>query len=211
MTSLHWAGYTFPVTGVSGVRAQWTEPTVTGPDGAEEFVWVGVGGWDQAVQNIIQIGTFAYFPSAYQTNQGIWYQHVPGPTAQFPLIGVSPGDEIAASVVQTSSARDDWRISLDDVSGGESFTKVVKFDSLDAYPSFVVEDPNSGPPGPSGPFFPFPRWGKVSFSNMQIRISGSWKPAAAFYGYQIQMVRGEQTLATAGPLDMRSGFTARQQ
>jgi hypothetical protein len=46
---------------------------------------------------------------------------------------------------------------------------------------------------------------------MQIRVSGSWKPVAAFYGYQIQMVRGEQTLAAAGPLDTRSGFTARQQ
>ncbi|HEY6788177.1 MAG TPA: G1 family glutamic endopeptidase [Trebonia sp.] len=211
MTGEHWAGYTFPVGGVSGVRAQWTEPTVTGPSGAEEFVWVGIGGWGTTVQNIIQIGTFAYFPNAHQTNQGIWYENVPGPLAQFPLIDVSPGDGIAASVVQAGSAQDEWRISLDDVTSGQSFTKVLKFDSLDAYPSFVVEDPNSGPPGPAGPFFPFPRWGEVSFSDMQIRISGTWKPAAAFYGYQVQMIRDGRTLATAGPLDMRSGFTAHQQ
>jgi hypothetical protein len=209
-TAEHWAGYTFPVSGVSGVRAQWTEPSVTGQADAQENVWVGVGGWNQTVQNIIQIGTFAYFPSAYQTNQGIWYELVPGSREQYPLIPVSPGDEIAASVVQVRRAQGEWRMSLVDITSGQAFTKVEKFDSLGAYPSFVVEDPNSGAPGPTGPFAPFPHWGTVSFSDMQVCIAGRWRPAASIYGYRIQMVRDGQTLATAGPLDARSGFTARQ-
>jgi hypothetical protein len=192
------------------VRAQWSEPTVTGHAGAEEFVWVGIGGWDETVQNIIQVGTFAYFPGGGQMNQGIWYQLVPSlQHAQFPLIGVGPGDEIAASVVQLK-AREDWQMSLTDVSSGQSFTKTVKFGSLNAYPSFIVEDPNSGPLGPSGPFYPFPSWGTVTFSNTQIRIAGRWKPAASIYGYRINMVRNGQTLAVAGPLDTSSGFSAKQ-
>ena len=215
-TSEHWAGYTFPVSGVSGVRAEWTEPSVaTGHASAQEDVWIGVGGWNQTVQNIIQVGTFAYFPSANrdQVNQGIWYELVPGsPHSQYPLIPVDPGDEIAASIVQVGRAsQDEWRMSLVDISGGQSFTKVVKFDSLDAYPSFVEEDPNSGPPGPTGPFAPYPGWGSVSFSNMEVCVDGRWTPAAAIYGYRVQMVRDGRTLATAGPLNARSGFTARQQ
>ncbi len=214
--SEHWAGYTFPVNGVSGVRAEWTEPSVrTGKASGQEDVWVGVGGWNETVQNIIQVGTFAYFPGADQGQviQGIWYELVPGsPHSEYPLIPVSPGDEIAASIVQVGRAsKDEWRMSLADVTSGRSFTKVVKFNSLDAYPSFVVEDPNSGPPGPTGPFVPFPRWGAVSFSNMQFCVNGRWAPAASTHAYRVQMVRDGQTLATAGPLNGGSGFTARQQ
>jgi hypothetical protein len=210
LASGHWVGYTFPTGGVTGVRAQWSEPTVTGHTGAEEFVWVGIGGWDETVQNIIQVGSFAYFPGGGQMNQGIWYQLVPSlQHPQFPLIGVGPGDEIAASVVQLK-AREDWQMSLTDMSSGQSFTKTVKFRSLGAYPSFVVEDPNSGPLGPSGPFYPFPSWGTVTFSNTQVRIASRWKPAASIYGYRINMVRNGQALAVAGPLDTRSGFSAKQ-
>jgi hypothetical protein len=183
---------------------------VTGQVHSEEYVWVGVGGWNDTVQNIVQVGTFAYFPAAGQTNQGIWWEYVPGPQAQYPLIAVNPGDEIAASVVEVTGTTDEWRMSLDDVTGGESFTKVIKFNSLNAYPSFVVEDPNSGAPGPTGPFYAFPQWGTVSFTNMQVCVNGRWKPAASIFGYRIQMVRNGATLATSGPLNSRSGFTARQ-
>lgn len=212
VASNHWVGYTFPVGDVTGVRTQWSEPGVTGPAGAEEFVWVGIGGWDETVQNIIQVGTFAYFPAASERNQAIWYELVPGlQHPQYPnFIGVSPGDEIAASVVQLKAPRDHWQMSLTDLSSGESFTKTVEFHSLNAYPSFVVEDPNSGPLGPSGPFYPFPSWSTVTFSNTEICIAGRWKPAASIYGYRINMTRNGQVLAVAGPLDTRSGFSAEQ-
>ena len=89
VTSLHWVGYTFPVRHVTGVRAQWIEPRVTGRHGSEEFVWLGVGGWNQADNNIIQDGTFAYFPPGGGRNEGVWYERVPiNPEAKFPLVPV---------------------------------------------------------------------------------------------------------------------------
>jgi Peptidase A4 family len=210
LASTHWTGYTFPVRGVTGVRAQWSEPTVSGPSHAEEFIWLGIGGWDETLQNIIQIGTFAYFPGAGDIHQGIWYQLVPTHQhARFPRVDVSPGDEIAASIV-LKPRQQRWRMSLTDVSNGTTFAKTVHFDSLGAYPAFIVEDPNKGPLGPSGPFYVFPHWGKVTFRDMQIRIAGSWKPAASIYGHRIQMIRNEHILATAGPLNKRSGFSAKQ-
>jgi hypothetical protein len=208
LTGHHWVGYTFPVSGVSGVRAEWEQPQVTGQTSDEVFVWIGLGGWNQTEGNIIQIGTFGYFPTAYQLNEGIWYEHVPGPLAQYPLKAVGPGDEVAASIVE--AGRDEWRMTLNDISSGMSYTKVLKFDSLGSYPDFVVEDPDKGNGGANGPFVPFARWGTVSFSDMEVLMAGQWKPAASIYGYRIQMVRGDQTLATAGPLSTRSGFTARQ-
>lgn len=209
LASEHWTGYTFPASGVTGVRAQWSEPTVTGAFRAEEFIWVGIGGWNETVQNIIQIGTFAYFPGGNQIHQGIWYQLIPGLRhPYYPLIGVNPGDEIAASIVQLRPQK--WRMSLTDVSNGETFVKTVHFDSLGAYPSFVVEDPNRGAVGLSGPFYAFPHWGKVPFRSMEIRIAGRWKPAASIYGYRIQMIRNGHMLAAAVPLNKRSGFLAKQ-
>jgi hypothetical protein len=203
-------GYTFPDSNVTGVRAEWTEPTVSGSTGAEEFVWIGVGGWNGALSNIIQDGTFVYFPEDGGTNEGIWYQRVPiNQKAIFPLVDVSPGDQIYASVIRLAQAT--WQISVNDVSGGSTFSVALPFHSLGAYPSFVVEDPNTGPPGPAGPFYPFPHWGSVNFSNIQVRVGATWVPAASLPGIRINMVQNGTVLATASPLSRRSSFSAIQQ
>jgi Peptidase A4 family len=208
-SSRHWVGYTFPAQNVTGVRAEWTEPTVTGRAGDEEFVWIGIGGWNQTGSNIIQAGTFVYFPGGGQTNEGVWYQRVPeNQKAIFPLVGVGPGDHIYASVVLLPGGR--WRMAVDDVSSGSAFSIALPFQSLGAYPSFVVEDPDSGPLGDAGPFFPLPRWGSVAFSNVQVRVRRSWVAAAALPAIQISMVRDGNVLATAGPLSRQSSFSVVQ-
>lgn len=208
-SSRHWVGYTFPVQNVTGVRAEWTEPTVTGRTGDEEFVWIGIGGWNQTGSNIIQAGTFVYFPGGGRTNEGVWYQRVPeNQKAIFPLVGAGPGDHIYASVVHLPAGQ--WRMAVDDVTSGSAFSIGLPFQSLGAYPSFVVEDPDSGPLGDAGPFFPLPRWGSVAFSNVQVRVGRNWVAAASLPAIQISMVRGGKVLATAGPLSRRSSFSAVQ-
>jgi hypothetical protein len=208
-TSRHWAGYTFPTQNVTGVRAEWIEPTVTGRTGEEEFIWIGIGGWDQTGSNIIQAGTFVYFPGGGQTNEGVWYQRVPvNQKAVFPLVGVGPGDRIYASVVLLPGGQ--WRMAVDDVTIGSAFGITLPFHSLGAFPSFVVEDPDSGPLGDEGPFYPFPRWGSVTFSNVQVRVGRTWVAAASLPAIQISMVRDGVVLATAGPLSRKSSFAAVQ-
>jgi hypothetical protein len=208
-TSRHWVGYTFPAQNVTGVRAEWTEPTVTGRTGDEEFVWIGVGGWNQTGSNIIQAGTFVYFPGGGQTNEGVWYQRVPvNQKAIFPLVGVGPGDHIYASVVLLPGG--EWRMAVDDVTSRSAFSIALPFQSLGAYPSFVVEDPDSGPLGDAGPFFPLPRWGSVAFSNVQVRVRRSWVAAASLPAIRISMVRDGTVLATVGPLSRQSSFSAVQ-
>ena len=207
--SRHWVGYTFPAGNVTGVRAEWTEPTVSGRSGAQEFVWLGIGGWNQTNSNIIQAGTFAYFPGRSQTNEGVWYQRVPvDQKAIFPLVGVSAGDHIYASVIQLPGGK--WRMTVADVSLPSSFGITLSFQSLGAYPSFVVEDPDSGKLGNAGPFYPFPRWRSVVFSDLQVRVGRVWVAAASLRAIRIDMVRDGRVLATAGPLSRGSSFSARQ-
>jgi hypothetical protein len=211
MTSEHWVGYTFPTSNVTGVRAEWTEPSVQGGANSEEFVWIGVGGWNQTDDNIVQDGTFVYYPPGGGRNEGIWYEQVPpiNGEAKFPGQPVSPGDHVYASVIHLARP-DQWLVSVDDVTDDSNFATTLHFHSMDAYPSFVLEDPDNGPAGPAGPFFPFPHWGTVTISNMQVRVGSSWVPAASLPAYQIDMVRSGRVLAHAGPLTARSSFSAVQ-
>jgi hypothetical protein len=206
--SLHWVGYTFPVGHVTGVRAEWTEPRVTGRKGDEEFVWLGVGGWGRRDDNIIQEGTFAYFPTNSRRNEGIWYELVPLEFAQYAGVPVFPGNHINASVTLLSARRHVWRLILSDTTSGGRFVRSLTFHSLGEFPSFVVEDPDMGNVGATGPFFPFPRWTPVTFTHMGIRIGNRWVAAARLSRYRINMVRGRHVLATAGGLSGQSSFTA---
>jgi hypothetical protein len=209
--SLHWVGYTFPAGHVTGVRADWTEPRVTGKKGSEEFVWLGVGGWDATDDNIVQAGTFVYFPPAGGRNEGIWWERVPTDSgAQFPLVAADPGDHIQGTITLVAGTTNKWRISIVDTTLGTSFIKIVKFKSLEADPSFVVEDPNKGAPGPNGPFYPFPAWKTVTFTHIQARIGKTWTAVAKLARYRVNMVRGAKTYATAGALTKQSSFTATQ-
>jgi hypothetical protein len=206
--SLHWVGYTFPVKNVTGVRADWTEPTVTGKAGSEEFIWLGVGGWNATDNNIVQAGTYAYLPGGGQRDEGIWYERVPtDPDAQFPGIAVDAGDHIVGTITLIAGTVRQWRISIVDSTLGTSFAKTVKFKSLEADPSFVVEDPNAGPPSPKGPFYPFPNWKSVTFTHVAARIGKTWTAVAKFTRYRVNMVRGTKTYATAGVLTSQSSFT----
>jgi hypothetical protein len=208
--SLHWVGYTFPVSHVTGVRAQWTEPRVTGKKGDEEFVWLGIGGWNQADNNIIQDGTFTYFPGGGLRNEGVWDELVPNEEAKFPGVPVGPGDHIYSSITLVSARNNKWHMYLHDLTSGATFSKTVKFKSLESYPSFVVEDPNKGKPSPTGPFYPFPRWKSVTFTHIGVRIRNRWVGAASLTRYRVNMVRGRKTYAAAGSLSRKSAFTATQ-
>jgi len=211
--SPNWVGYTFLKGDVTGVRAQWLEPMVTGEKGDEEFVWLGIGGWAFTLDNLIQVGTFAYFPSTGAIRQGSWYELVPvDGTAQFrPGINVSPGDRIFASIVELQQSARVWEMQLVDVTAGESFDRVIEFNSLRTYPAFVVEDPTNGPStARAGPYDPFPHWGTVTFSSMQVRIGEAWTSAAALRAYRWRMVRNGSVLAAAGPVSVDSGFSSFQ-
>lgn len=200
LTDPHWCGYTFPQGNLTGIRAEWQEPTVTAQTGAEEFTWIGIGGWNETGDNLIQVGTFAYFPSSGGIHQGMWYETIPPNIAQFPLIGVSPGDTIFASIELVQPNPQTWHMQVIDETTQATLDKTMQYQSVETYADYVVEDPNetqsSGPP-----YYPLPSFSPVAFSNMQVRVGSFWVATNAYYGYQITMERNGRTVSTPGALN----------
>jgi hypothetical protein len=177
----------------------------------EELVWIGIGGAKDSVSNIIQVGTFAWVPpDGGKISEGIWYERVPGDNGtQSPDLSVLPGDHIYASITSVAQTPNEWSVALVDGSDFATFSQVLHFESLESYPSFVVENP--APPDPASfPLTPFPRWGSVAFTNMQVCIGGTWRAAAALPAIRVDMISSRATVASASPLTSQSSFTATQ-
>ena len=195
--SQHWAGYTFVQRGVTGIRAQWREPTVTGKPGDELFIGIGIGGWGEAEQNLMQIGSFASVTSSGGERHGLWSETWPQHSAEFPPAGVAPGDQIFASIELVQEHPQTWHVLVVDVMTQAKIDTTIQFNSMQAYADFVIEDPKlTGSVGP--PFYALPHFSPVRFSNMQVRASGDWITAEAIYGLNtIYMQNGEELTDTS--------------
>jgi hypothetical protein len=75
MSMTFWAGYSMAARDVTGVRAQWLEPTVSGVARSSEFLWVGIGSWDATP--VVQAGTYVMFPGGRDEWRGSWYERYP--------------------------------------------------------------------------------------------------------------------------------------
>ncbi len=197
-SSPNWSGYTFPQGQITGVRAQWTEPDVSNQvPGAYVVTWVGVGGWDQSYDNIVQIGTRAVVVGS-QVVHDVWYETLP-PNHWYSLGTIAAGDSVSASVVLEAGSTQKWDLSLVDLTAHQTFKITVTFSSLRIYADYIVEDPdatsNNGPP-----YYPFPRFAPITISKADVRYTNDWLAIAAVAGLQVTLVQSNRTLARPGPL-----------
>jgi hypothetical protein len=200
-----WAGYTFYVPGVTGVRADWTEPLVAPAKArAAEFVWLGIGGWYS--RSIMQVGTQVFFPGGNYEDENVWYERYPlDKTAVGVNFEVFAETTIQATLIRLPGPGGRWRMRVKTTTGAV-WTKTVTYTAPVAGPDFVVEDPGL----PHGGYAPFPSWGSVAFSHMSVQVDGRWYPAGHFAGLRLAMARNGKTLATASALAGGSSFTAHQ-
>ncbi len=203
-TSPSWSGYTVYRGHVTGARARWIVPGVTGPDTAHLAIWVGVGGWGTVAQNanIAQIGTLAYVVPGGTVEQRIWYEFAPPNIYTLTSVTVQPGDDVTASVVLLAGSR--WRLSLSDLSSGGGFHITRQFDSLKSSGDAIAEDPESAPTYVL--HFPLAHFSPVQFSAVAIRVGAHWHALSTLSSQRITMVQHGRTLAFASPLSA-SGFT----
>lgn len=198
-TSPNWSGYTLPRGIISGVRAQWTEPQVSNQvPGAYMVTWIGVGGWDQSYNNIVQIGTRAVVYGG-QVVHDVWYETLP-PNHWYSLGTIAAGDTVAASVTLEAGSIQKWDLALIDLTAHQTFKITVTFSSLRVYADYIVEDPdatsNNGPP-----YFPFPAFAPITISKADVRFNGGdWLSIAAITSLQVALVQSGRTLARPGPL-----------
>jgi hypothetical protein len=205
--SANWAGYTLPQGGVTGARARWQEPTTSGATGAYVLVWIGVGGWERTYDNIVQVGSWDHVAPDGSVAHRVWYETLPPNQWQISDVSVSPGDRLFASVELTQAGPPQrWHLYLLDVTTGRALDRTVTFQSLRAYASFVVEDPdataNNGPP-----YFALARFSPIAFEDMQVRYGAAWVSAGTVYGLRVTMEQAGRVQARPGPLSQGRGFT----
>ena len=201
--SPNWSGYVVPSSSalVTGISGDWTVPLLNCSDtpGGDVSMWVGIGGEEWATGGssgaLLQTGISSECVDGAQQNEA-WWEVVPATPndetffANFPVL---PGDEIQASVYETTTGA--WQTKVTDVNTGLTAAMItgdiwgvgetaagtideqgssVNYHYSGAYTAeWIVEDPEQGSATPGGPLFPFANFGSVTFSNMTSSFT-SW-------------------------------------
>lgn len=151
----YWAGYSVAARDVTGVRAEWLEPSVSGVAKSSEYVWVGIGSWYAAP--VVQAGTYVLFPGGRYEWRGSWYERYPrDPRGITGDLTEYSGDTIDASVTLLPGAGRRWRMTVRDVSTGASWSKTASYKIAHNDADFIVEDPTMNA---AGRLAPFAYWG----------------------------------------------------
>ena len=136
----NWAGYVSvssytdeqPV--VTAVQGSWVLQQVStslfgGPAAAQ---WIGIGGFyengnpNNVDNTLIQTGTVSSENAFYQRSYQAWYELLPNKPVYLPL-SVHPGDVINAYIQEAGTNY--WKISISDLTDGQSNTTFVTYDS----------------------------------------------------------------------------------
>ena len=204
--SIVWSGYSSPQGGILGVRSQWIEPQVSGGPNSNLFIWIGVGGWGQTLNELVQIGTLAYTDTTGQTAHKVWYETVPQLSTLTSMI-VYPGDNIAALMELEPGSTRDWHLSLHDITQNTSFAINVSYPSSQVYADFIVEDPHEGSTDLSAPLYPFQQFTSVSFTGAQVHYANGWYSIGSLRMMQVTMVQDGKTVAYPGDITLPDSFS----
>jgi Peptidase A4 family len=97
-TASGWAGYVVRAGGraFTEVSGTWAEPRIVcnRPQSSAAF-WVGIGGAERDSRALEQIGTSANCSESASTWYSAWYQLVPAPPVDIPMV-IRPGDLVSA-------------------------------------------------------------------------------------------------------------------
>jgi hypothetical protein len=146
-------------TAFTGVGAQWTVPSVPATQSSTASgTWVGIDGYGNS--NLIQTGT-AQESMGGDTLYYAWYEILPAPVQVIGL--VSPGDQMGASVVE-STTPGTWTISIEDFTSSNSFSAPFSYSGPAASAEWIEEVPTAlSPPQPALADF-----GSVPFTGLEV-------------------------------------------
>jgi hypothetical protein len=219
--STNWSGYVVPSqTMIQSTTGAWAVPTLNCNDtpNADVSEWVGIGGvsWPGGASSgaLLQTGTEDACIGGSQHDEAWWELYPSNPNESFVFydLPVSPGDEIVASVHETSGGR--WTTKIDDVTKGIAGVMVTGArygTSLDdngaagstkegstalfAYSGgysaeWIVEDARTTP----AEFAPFANFGTVTFYNLAISLA-TWSLTPS---EGVELVQNGVVLSTPG-------------
>ncbi len=199
ISTSNFAGYEYEIA-VRSVAASFVVPAIStgSPDGSAA-TWVGVEDYSPGRVVLIQVGVSEGQDSGTATYHAIWSDTRLGYVARPISKTVRPGDLLAASV---TLVRQSWRISLEDLTRGWSFTRTVT--GLPVRPFHYAEWLQEDPKVLSHPVanaLPYPAVGLVSFEHLRVNGVSPSLPSSA----RVTMRFGDGT--SVSPSDQQSdGF-----
>jgi hypothetical protein len=191
--SSNWSGYVDTGSTFTAVSASWVVPAVqSSTPSLSSGTWIGIDGASNSA--LIQTGT-AQITAGGQTAYYDWYELLP--SAPINLESVSPGDEMHASIVETSTGN--WAITITDATSEQTNVINVAYNDPQASAEWIEEAPTSD----TGQQTSLAEFGTVQFSG----ISETSTNQSAVIQTPVEMVDiSGNPIATPGPLT-NAGFT----
>ncbi|HEX8854693.1 MAG TPA: G1 family glutamic endopeptidase [Thermoleophilaceae bacterium] len=174
--STNWFGYNQGTLEQGGkqfnsITGDWTVPTAsqhTKDQDAYSSDWIGIGGGCVDANctigdsTLIQTGTEQDVDTAGNSSYSAWWELIPGPSIDISNFPVSPGDHMNAEIAETVAGANVWKITLKNVTKGQTFTTTVPYSSTHATAEWIEETPLLI--GTSPGLAPLPNLTKTPFS-----------------------------------------------
>jgi Peptidase A4 family len=198
----------------NSITGDWTIPTAsqhnTGKAG-NSAMWIGIGGGciDAGCTitdptGLIQTGTEQDVDTSGKATYSAWWELVPVPAITISNMAVSPGDRMHADISELIPDLNLWKITLQDVTKGETFTLTVPYVSSHASAEWIAETPVTIGTGGIG-IASLPNLTETPFDNATV----NGKPAGLKPSEAIQLTTGSQVIGTPSAPDAQAdGFGA---
>src|SRR5436190_4127101 len=192
------------------ISGTWTVPAARqhapGHRGSSS-TWIGIGGScvDASCAltdpTLIQTGTEQDVNSAGKAHYSAWWEVLPAPAINIKM-RVRAGDRMHASIVETPSGSELWKITLRDVTRGETFSTTVPYTSTYATAEWIEETPLVV--GPGAGFAALPNLTNMPFDHG--KMNGA--PVKLKRAEKIKLVDGNDNVigTPSAPDSDRDGF-----
>jgi len=134
----------------NSITGDWTVPAAAQrASGQAEYSsdWIGIGGGcvdahcNATDSTLIQTGTEQDVASNGKASYSAWWEVIPAPSLTITSMAVHPGDRMYASIAELVRNSNVWKITLKDLSTGQSFTKTVPYSSTHLTAEWIEETP----------------------------------------------------------------------
>ena len=182
--SNNWSGYAVALprsasaaTTFSSISASWTVPAISSATiPGYSSVWIGIGGFLERSNRLIQAGTEQDIASDGSKNYYAWFESLPQPTVN---VGrVSPGDLINVRINRVGDPQSTWHVTLSKESKGIITTLIgkdvtIRKNSVSSRSAeFMVEAPAAVSGRTASRLLPLSDFRTVTFANCTTNLGG---------------------------------------
>lgn len=167
-----------------------------------DSTWIGIGG--VTTSDLIQTGTMNIVEANGTVHPAAFYEILPAAAVIIPSLPVNPGDNMTATITETSP--NFWNVSISNLSTGKSFTINLNYNSSRSSAEWIEEAPSYG----SGEIIPLANYQTATFTNGYAVKNGASRSIAANNSVPVTMVDGTGKIISAvSALSANgAGFTA---